>query len=267
MTGRASVPAQAASHVVDGSAIDAAHSAHSQPGDIDRPGQRSDPAASGGLVLREAGPRDITAAAMLIGDAFAGLDASAWLVPAYRARPRVLARVFSIVVEHALDHGSVDLLTDPFPALKADVEGGRPGAGLVGVAVWVYRDDPDWPVLPVDYDARLHRAADPYTHAFQHLDDLFDSGHPTELPHHHLALLAVHPAQQGRGHGTRLLDHHHRLLDRHGIAAYLEASNQASAALYARHGYRPHGPDLRLPDGTPFHPMWREPHPQRKVGG
>ena len=42
------------------------------------------------------------------------------------------------------------------------------------------------------------------------------------------------------------------------MPAYLEASSPRSRDLYAQHGYLA-GEPFRVPDGTPFWPMWREP--------
>ena len=52
--------------------------------------------------------------------------------------------------------------------------------------------------------------------------------------------------------------HHHAWLDANGMPAYLEASSPRSRDLYAKHGYLA-GEPFRVPDGTPFWPMWREP--------
>jgi ribosomal protein S18 acetylase RimI-like enzyme len=64
--------------------------------------------------------------------------------------------------------------------------------------------------------------------------------------HEYLMLAGVLPGQQGKGLGTRLLDHHHEVLDAAGTGAYLEATSPGSRALYTRLGYHDHG--------RPFHP-------------
>jgi ribosomal protein S18 acetylase RimI-like enzyme len=82
--------------------------------------------------------------------------------------------------------------------------------------------------------------------------------HPRE-PHRHLAFIGVHPSSQGNGHGGALLAAMTEELDERGTAAYLESSNRANEALYARHGFVAREP-IALPPGAPqITPMWRDP--------
>ncbi|WBB69815.1 GNAT family N-acetyltransferase [Micromonospora sp. WMMD812] len=174
-----------------------------------------------------------------VAEAFRVLDVTAWLVPDAGKREAVLAGNFEILVGHAMRHGLVYGTAD-----------------RAGVAVWFPSvGDPAPP--PENYDARLAAACGEWTDRFQHLDELFEANHP-HPDHHHLAFLAVAPERQGQGLGTALLRHHHAWLDAHRMPGYLEASSEGSRDLYARHGYRVDEP-FRLPDGTPFWPMWREP--------
>lgn len=188
-------------------------------------------------VLR-AEPSDAAAVADLIALAFHPLRAAKWLAPDPAERLRMLAGQFAILVEHASVHGTVCRTSD------GD-----------GVAVWFdrTRQVPE----PPDYQSRLAAVCGGAVARFTLLDELFETRHPAG-PHHHLAFLAVTPAAQGRGLGTALLEHHHAHLDAHGVPAYLEASSERNRALYARHGYQ-HDEPFRLPDETPFWPMWREP--------
>ncbi|MFD6754158.1 GNAT family N-acetyltransferase [Micromonospora gifhornensis] len=188
------------------------------------------------------GPADARWVAERIAEAFLVLDATRWLVPDEAKREAVLAAQFEIVVSHALRHGLVFGTAD-----------------RVGVAVWLPSVGDPLPE-PEDYDARLAAACGVWTPRFAHLDELFAANHP-HADHHHLAMLAVRPDRQGTGVGSALLRHHHAWLDANGVPAYLEASSETSRDLYARHGYRVAEP-FRLPDGTPFWPMWREPGSQ-----
>jgi ribosomal protein S18 acetylase RimI-like enzyme len=85
-----------------------------------------------------------------------------------------------------------------------------------------------------------------------------DGRHPA-APHWYLFAIGVDPDDQGRGVGTALLQAVLSSCDARGEAAYLEASTEANARLYARHGFRitdevaiePEGPLVRL--------MWRDP--------
>ncbi|MFI6595308.1 GNAT family N-acetyltransferase [Nonomuraea sp. NPDC050536] len=186
------------------------------------------------MMIRRAEPGEAQSVAELVATAFLPMRATAYLVPEPERRHRIITADFRILVEHALEHGQVDVV-DEGPA----------------AAVW-------FPVTgpvpePADYEARLAAATGDCLERFQLLDKLFEANHPAE-PHHHLAFLAVHPDRQGRGIGSALLEHHHAALG--GTAAYLEASHPKSRDLYARHGYQAREP-FALPDGTLFWPMWR----------
>jgi ribosomal protein S18 acetylase RimI-like enzyme len=177
--------------------------------------------------------------AELIGSAFQDLEATEWLVPDRGVRAGILPRNFEIYVEHALTYGEVNVTHD-----------------RTGAAVWIPRLD-KLPAIP-NYDDRLAAACGEAVDRFRHLDGLFDEHHP-EPPHHHLAFLAVRPDRQRLGIGSALLAHHHAMLDRDGISAFLEASSTRSRDLYARHGYLPCGKEYGLPNGALFWPMWRDP--------
>ncbi len=191
-------------------------------------------------TIRRATPADASRVAELIATAFAPLDAVAWLVPEPADRQRIMTADFRIFVDHAIEHGHVDLI-DEVPA----------------AAVWFPRTEPI--PEPADYDRRLAAACDPWTDRFRVLDALFEENHPDE-PHYHLALLAVEPEWQGGGPGSALLRRRHSELDATATPAYLEASSTGSRDLYLRHGYES-GEPFTLPDGTPFWPMWRPPNP------
>lgn len=190
--------------------------------------------------IGRAGAGDAGWVAGLIGAAFQPLPVARWLVPDPTRRAQLLPANFRIFVDHALVHGEVH------------VTGDRSAA-----AVWFPRDRGPVPE-PVDYPHRLAAACGEATGRFELLDELFAQHHPA-APHQHLAFLAVHPDRQRRGFGSALLAHHHARLDAGGVAAYLEASSEPSRELYLRHGYQPVGEPFRVPDGSPFWPMWRSP--------
>lgn len=83
--------------------------------------------------------------------------------------------------------------------------------------------------------------------------------HPIE-PHYYIRAVGIRPGLQGQGLGSALmsptLDH----CDSDDLPAYLEASSERSAALYARLGFV-HLGVLELPDGAP--PVW----PMRRPSG
>jgi GNAT superfamily N-acetyltransferase len=190
-----------------------------------------------GPKIERAEPAEARALTELIAEAFVPLAATAWLVPDPAIRQKILTDNFHIFVEHAIEWGLVETPED-----------------RSAVAVWLPAVGEPLPP-PVDYDNRVAAACGEFTDRFRLLDDLFEENHPHE-PHHHLAFLAVAPERQRTGIGSALLRHRHDRLDERGLPAYLDASSAASRDLYARHGYRAADP-FRLPDGTPFWPMWR----------
>jgi ribosomal protein S18 acetylase RimI-like enzyme len=82
--------------------------------------------------------------------------------------------------------------------------------------------------------------------------------HPS-APHWYLFAIGVDPRAQGRGVGTTLLRVVLDRCDAEKSAAYLEASTEASARLYERHGFQV-TEELRIADDAPpMWLMWREP--------
>lgn len=193
-----------------------------------------------GIGVERLGPERTQLVAERIAAAFLVLDQPRWLVPDDSKREAVIAGQFEILVDHAMRHGLVFGTTD-----------------LTGVAVWFPSIGAEPAPPPPDYDARLAAVCGEWTDRFVHLDELFAANHP-QPDHHHLAFLAVQPDRQGQGVGTALLRHHHAWLDVNRMPGYLEASSELAAELYAKHGYQAREP-FRLPDGTPFWPMWRDP--------
>jgi len=87
------------------------------------------------------------------------------------------------------------------------------------------------------------------------IGEICDAAHPTE-PSFYLSLLATHSEHRGSGLGMGLLAQTLRLIDAEGMPAYLESSNPANDARYARFGFEPHG-TLTAPSGHRFTTMWR----------
>jgi GNAT superfamily N-acetyltransferase len=87
----------------------------------------------------------------------------------------------------------------------------------------------------------------------------FDAARPTE-PHYYLGLLGTHDAHRGAGHGMRLLAANLATVDAAHAAAYLESSNPANDARYARLGFTPYG-KITTATGHAMTTMWRPPRP------
>ncbi len=178
---------------------------------------------------------DLTTLSQVITAAFADLPQSQWLIPDPAARTAILPRYFRLITEHALANGTVHTTSD-----------------RAAVALWLPADAAE----PTDYPARLAAMTGPWAGRFEAFDATVDRHHPVDIPHQHLAILAVRPGRQGHGLGTALLRARHHQLDvAGGKAAYLEAATLRAVGLYERHGYAlTSATPFRLPDDGPL--MW-----------
>ncbi|HZT94008.1 MAG TPA: GNAT family N-acetyltransferase [Gaiellaceae bacterium] len=81
--------------------------------------------------------------------------------------------------------------------------------------------------------------------------------HPRE-PHWYLFAVGVVPEATGQGRGSALLEPVLERCDAERLPAYLEASSEDNARLYARLGFERRD-DVEIMDGVRVRPMWREP--------
>lgn len=81
--------------------------------------------------------------------------------------------------------------------------------------------------------------------------------HPRE-PHWYLFAVGVVPEATGEGRGTALLQPVLERCDDDRLPAYLEASTEDNARLYARLGFESRD-EVEVLDGVRVRPMWREP--------
>ena len=177
---------------------------------------------------------DANDVAHLIARNFENMAVSRWLVPDGRHRRAVLTSWFEIIVRHAIAIGHVDVLDDES-----------------GAAVWF--DHTRERTAPTEYPYRRYLACGAWTRNFTTFDTLRDA-HDPATPHQYLAFLVAEP--QGTGRGSALLQSHLSRLDREGIPAYLEATDERNATLYHRNGFSP-GTPFHLPGGPALFPMWR----------
>lgn len=81
--------------------------------------------------------------------------------------------------------------------------------------------------------------------------------HPSD-PHWYLPIIGVDPSQQGKGHGSALLNHTLLLCDREHQVAYLESTNPRNNPLYERFGFEVVG-TIQVGNSPPVWPMVRKP--------
>lgn len=107
--------------------------------------------------------------------------------------------------------------------------------GFQGVALWLPPGaGPDDAAI----DQLIRDSVEPKIAAeLAHVFEQMHNDHPAE-PHWHLPLIGVDPVQQCRGLGSALLRPMLALCDMERLPAYLEATSEASAALYSRHGFQ-----------------------------
>lgn len=98
------------------------------------------------------------------------------------------------------------------------------------------------------------------------LRDVMDKHHPTDRPHDYLWFLGVHPAAQGAGVGSRLLQARTQRLDRLGRAAWLETATPRNVPLYQRFGFTTLTEYRPAADGPLIWGMWRDPQPDHAAG-
>lgn len=188
--------------------------------------------------MREAEVGDAAQVSATLADAFATDPILQWLVPSQRSDRR-LRRLLEVELAYVFPAGRV-LTTSDFRGANLEL---RPG---------------NWEMtLPLSGAIALVRALGRRLPRARRLQRLFESSHMRE-PHYYIRYLGVASRFQGHGVGTALLRATLDRCDTEGVPAYLEASSERSAALYARLGFV-HLGELRVPDGPRFWPMRRPP--------
>jgi GNAT superfamily N-acetyltransferase len=148
------------------------------------------------------------------------------------------------------------------PLLRATVRHGwtHVAPGCEAAAVWVPPGEPEMTpeqeheFAGIVVDLVGERQAAVIIDAFERLE----AHHPNDRPHFYLSLLGTHADHRGRGLGMALLAAGLELVDREGMPAYLESTNNDNDRRYMRHGFEPFG-QIELPNGHRITTMWREP--------
>jgi GNAT superfamily N-acetyltransferase len=190
--------------------------------------------------LRKATEADARELALSLADAFCEDPVFGWLMPDERSRQGRLRRFFAIELRHVgLERG------------RAWTEHELGGASITTPpGAWRM---PPWAALAqgATFGRRLARAG--------RLLTAVERRHPREA-HYYFAAIGVRRGLQGRGLGSTLMGPTLERCDREGLPAYLEASSERSAALYARLGFRLIE-ELRVGSSPPLRLMLRPPTP------
>jgi GNAT superfamily N-acetyltransferase len=185
---------------------------------------------------------DVAEAAATLARAFYDDPVGMWCVPPPTRRTKLLHQLFGIQARDISGPHGACLVSDD----------------LAGVALW--KPPGTWKVSPLLIVRMLPRFGRIFGRrlplVLRALNDL-EKVHPRE-PHYYLPFIGVAPERQGRGVGSALLAPVLERCDAEGVGAYLEATCEANLRLYARHGFEARA-EVRLPNGPPVWPMWRDP--------
>ena len=192
-------------------------------------------------VRRARSPEDLAAVSRVLAAAFQDDPVLAWTVPDARRRRLLLPATFALFVEALARHGETYLTND--------------GAGA---ALWVPpAAEPMAEDAANEWLRRLTEVMGLDTSRMLELIAALDEHHPHGSLYY-LNLLAVSPEHQGRGIGSKLLEHALERCDRETKPAYLEATSEGGKRLYERHGFEALE-SFSLPAGPPLYPMLRQP--------
>jgi ribosomal protein S18 acetylase RimI-like enzyme len=188
--------------------------------------------------IKQASSKDIPNIIDTVALAFAADPFVRWIYPDPNQYLSHIHKMAILFAGKAFDHGTVHY-----------VEGYR------GTALWLPPDiHPDEDALVAHMNNSI---LEPSREAVFAVFEQMEESHPDES-HWYLPVLAVDPAQQNNGYGSRLLEYANKMFDKERIPAYLESSNPRNISLYKRHGYEV---ITEIPAGdSPVTPMVRQPH-------
>ena len=170
------------------------------------------------FAVRRATPDDIDAVVAVEAAAFADYPHWVWVEPDPAARAVAVAAFYGADLPPLVALGATDVVED--------------GGAVVAAAVWCRSGD-----LAGDWGAdALGALAPPVAARLATALALMQGNAPTE-PHRYLDVLAVDPARQGAGLGTRAVAAGLARADAEGAPCYLETARSANLPLYHRLGF------------------------------
>jgi GNAT superfamily N-acetyltransferase len=184
---------------------------------------------SGDADVRPAGPGDHAEIVAVMTRAFHDDPGAMIIEPEASLRDAAMSALFHVFVAAALEEATaIQAIGDP----------------LAGVAIWFGPDRHGPSETALRLTASAHGAPTMSTAADARKDAMLremESLHRRSIgdePHLRLDFLAVDPAAQGRGLGSRLLAAGNRAADERGLPVYLDTFTRADVRFYERRGYR-----------------------------
>ncbi len=207
----------------------------------------------GQVHVRSLSRDDVPRAAALLAETFARDEVMGYVIQGRHDRVNRLRSLFSALLHLTLPDGAVDLALDD-------------AGELLGVAQWEASPAPSRTFAQVKRLPQLVAAVG--IHRVPATLRALRRFRPYRLgfPHWWLEHIAVGENARGLGVGSHLLAHRLRAIDAAGLPAYLEATTEASARLYARHGFGGLGV-IELAPSVRVFPMLRPLTPPERVAG
>lgn len=204
-----------------------------------------DPGTTGGQTGHECSPplrmataTDVPVLARTLAEAFYEDPVFSWLLPDDRSRLARLRRFYLVELRHvALRRGCACAADDLSGAAIIT----PPGAWRLPLVAMLRQG--------MLFGVHIPRAA--------RMLGAVETLHPRK-PHHYFAHIGVVPGSQGKGLGSALMRPTLDRCDAENLPAYLEASSERSAALYARLGFELIR-ELRVGGSPPLRLMQRPP--------
>ncbi|MGA7989538.1 MAG: GNAT family N-acetyltransferase [Candidatus Dormiibacterota bacterium] len=193
------------------------------------------------IGARVAAAEDATRVADVLAAAFQDDPVWGWAFPDPSLRPAQLAVWWRFLTDAAMRYPWVWVT----PAIEA-------------AAVWI---PPGGAELSTEEQARaaglLNELVGGWSATVLEAMDRFDAAHPHDEPHYYLSLLGTDPTHRGRGIGMALLAANLARIDEEHLPAYLESTNPANNARYARLGFEQRGAFSVVDGGPIVTTMWR----------
>jgi GNAT superfamily N-acetyltransferase len=198
--------------------------------------------------VRQADPSEVAALTVALTLAFDAEPVTEWMLPQRTRRWARRELMFTLDLE---------IYVLPRRGLVSTADDGQ--GALVGACLAL---PPGGAEMPKAVDGRtalrFFRAYGFKLTRTLHMQRAMAERHPDE-DHYYIRWVGVRPGLRGQGLGSALMRPTLDRCDHEGLPAYIEASTERSAALYARLGFVQQGV-LRLPDGGPsVWPMRRPP--------